>query len=345
VLPSFSFKRVLLVYTSFLLVWLAIHTYILVDFEVPLRIALADSLFTHLIFAFTTFLLFITLKYYQPSSENFFYLRLWAILLAIGNTLVIVKGLETIFGSDRTYIDLLHKSIVLRFAYQILMVATITLLQWLVNYMMEQRSVDERKLQTERIARDAELYNLRLQLQPHFLFNSLNSISALAGSKPEEARKMIQQLSEFLRHTLKKDEQQLISLKEELYQLDLYLQIEKVRFGSRLLSTIELDEHCESKMLPVLILQPLVENAIKFGLYDTLGEVEIMVKAKCIEGKFLQIEISNPFDPSTHKQGVGTGFGLDSIKRRLYLIYANNDLVQTEQVNQQFIVRINIPQI
>ncbi|MCF8254156.1 MAG: histidine kinase, partial [Bacteroidia bacterium] len=180
--------------------------------------------------------------------------------------------------------------------------------------------------------------------QPHFLFNSLNSISALAGSKPEQARVMIQQLSEFLRHTLRKDEQQLISLKEELYQLDLYLQIEKVRFGNRLLSSISIDKNCEHLLLPVLVLQPLVENAIKFGLYDTLGEVEILVKATCKEGKQLQIEISNPFDPETHNQNGGTGFGLDSIKRRMYLLYASNDLVQTEIKEKQFTVRVNIPQ-
>jgi two-component system LytT family sensor kinase len=83
---------------------------------------------------------------------------------------------------------------------------------------------------------------LRQQLQPHFLFNSLNSISALAGSQPEKARHMIQQLSDFLRGTLKRDEQQSVTLEEELHHLQLYLDIEKVRFGSRLQTDIQVEE-------------------------------------------------------------------------------------------------------
>jgi two-component system, LytTR family, sensor kinase len=344
-LPNLSFKRILIVYSTFWFLWMVMHTYLLMDFGVQFRIALVDSLITHVIFAITSFIVFITLKYYQPSHENFFYIRIWAILLAIANTAIIVSSLQYLYSLDESYQHLLEKSIPLRFCYQVLMVATITLLQWLGNYLVEQRSFEGRKQETERFAKEAELYNLRQQLQPHFLFNSLNSISALAGSQPDQARVMIQQLSEFLRHTLRKDEQQLISLKEELYQLDLYLQIEKVRFGNRLLSSISIYKNCEQLLLPVLVLQPLVENAIKFGLYDTLGEVEILIKATCLEGKQLQIEISNPFDPQTHNQNGGTGFGLDSIKRRMYLLYASNDLVQTEIKEKQFTVRVNIPQL
>src|SRR5690606_35869240 len=117
------------------------------------------------------------------------------------------------------------------------------------------------------LLRSAELAKLRQQLQPHFLFNSLNSISALAGSKPEEARKMVHQLSEFLRGTLHKDEQTLVPFSDELRHLQLYLDIEKVRFGNRLKTEIDTHETCLNLKLPSLILQPVVENAIKFGLY------------------------------------------------------------------------------
>ncbi len=96
------------------------------------------------------------------------------------------------------------------------------------------RKLNKEALQLRQLAKDAELYKLRQQLQPHFLFNSLNSISALVTSRPEQARKMIQQLSDFLRGTLKKEENQWITLEEELQHLELYLDIEKVRFGHRL---------------------------------------------------------------------------------------------------------------
>ena len=106
----------------------------------------------------------------------------------------------------------------------------------------EQKEKDDRKTDAEKLAKEAELFKLRQQLQPHFLFNSLNSINALIGSRPEEARKMVQQLSDFLRGTIKKEETQWVTLQEELQYLQLYLDIEKVRFGNRLATEIEVDE-------------------------------------------------------------------------------------------------------
>ncbi len=341
---TLSKKRLLLNLVTFGLVWNFLYVYVLVDFNIALSIAFVDSLFTHLPFVFTAFLVFITLKYYQPSKENFFYLRVWVLLLAIGNTIVIVNGLGFIYASNSEYLAFIEKSLVLRFCYQLLLGAIITLLLWLLNYLQDHGLTKDRAQESERIAKEAELYYLRQQLQPHFLFNSLNSISALAGSKPEQARKMIEQLSEFLRHTLRKDEQQLISLSDELHQLNLYLEIEKVRFGSRLKSSIICDPNCQNLLLPVLILQPLVENAIKFGLYDTLGEVEISIEVKAPSKHILQVNISNPFDPASAIKTRGTGFGLDSIKRRLYLLFANNNLVRTEIHENIFTVSVSIPQ-
>lgn len=340
---QFTGRQIIVDFAAFTLVGIAIHTYVLMDYGQPLYIALTDSIITQLVFAVAATVLYITLSYYHPTRENLFYIRIWAILLAVGNTIAIEQLNEMFFSDNIMYMILLKHSIPLRFIFQALLLALVTLVLWFTRHTSEQRSLEEHKRQNEKLARDAELYNLRQQLQPHFLFNSLNSISSLAGSKPEQARRMVQQLSEFLRHTLRKDEQQLITLKEELHQLDLYLEIEKVRFGNRLRSRIELVAGCEEKLLPVLVLQPLVENAIKFGLYDTLGEVEIVIEAGCSDGQ-LQICISNPFDAVSHRASVGTGFGLESIRRRLYLLYANNDLVRTEINQTIFTVRVNIPQ-
>src|SRR4029077_8607214 len=103
----------------------------------------------------------------------------------------------------------------------------------------DQKTSVQRKTEAEQLTKDAELYKLRQQLQPHFLFNSLNSINALIGTRPQEARTMVQQLSDFLRGTIKKEETQWVSLQEELQYLQLYLDIEKVRFGNRLATEIE----------------------------------------------------------------------------------------------------------
>jgi len=208
---------------------------------------------------------------------------------------------------------------------------------------MPANSRKQRNEDAERLAREAELSSLRQQLQPHFLFNSLNSISALVGVHPEQARIMIQQLSDFLRGTLKKDDRQLVSLEEELQHLQLYLDIEKVRFGHRLATIIHRDEASLTLKLPSLLLQPIVENAIKFGLYDTVGEISISITAET-KGEHLVIEIKNPFDSFTAQPRQGTGFGLNSIRRRLYLLYSQNNLLVTRSEGNIFTTQLKIPQ-
>jgi len=187
------------------------------------------------------------------------------------------------------------------------------------------------------------LFKLRQQLQPHFLFNSLNSINALIGSKPQQARTMIQQLSDFLRGTLKKEDNQWLSLDEELHQLNLYLEIEKIRFGHRLSTTINNETNGIETKLPALLLQPVLENAIKFGLYETAEDITITLEART-QNNTLVVAITNPFDPETSLPRKGTGFGLASVQRRLYLLFSGNDLLQTEVKENIFITTIKIPQ-
>ncbi|HSZ84740.1 MAG TPA: histidine kinase, partial [Puia sp.] len=177
-----------------------------------------------------------------------------------------------------------------------------------------------------------------------FLFNSLNSINALIAVKPEEARKMIQQLSDFLRGTLRKEDQQWVNLSEELQYLKLYLDIEKVRFGHRLSDEIICEEAAQTMKLPPMLLQPIVENAIKFGLYDTIGDITIRINA-AIKEDHLEVIVENPFDPETSHPKQGTGFGLNSVKRRLLLLFARNDLLQTKIENNLFITIVKIPQV
>jgi two-component system, LytTR family, sensor kinase len=203
--------------------------------------------------------------------------------------------------------------------------------------------MNERKTDAERLSREAELFKLRQQLQPHFLFNSLNSISALTSTHPEKARHMIHQLSDFLRGTLKKDDQQWNTLQEEIDYLRLYLDIEKVRFGHRLQTEIAYMDEVLPLRLPSLLLQPIVENAIKFGLYDTTGEVLITLQA-ITENNYLKILIQNPFDPETSQPLKGTGFGLSSVQRRLFLLFERQDLLTTKKENENFITTIIIPQ-
>jgi LytS/YehU family sensor histidine kinase len=242
------------------------------------------------------------------------------------------------------YLNILEKSLPIRFCIGFLMISWMALVSLLWYTQQDQKENEKRKADAEKLAREAELYKLRQQLQPHFLFNSLNSISALIGRKPEQARTMIYQLSDFLRGTLRKEENEFVSLDEELQHLQLYLEIEKVRFGHRLATEIINEDGCEMLKLPAMLLQPLVENAIKFGLYDTTGEVTIRVGAKCIN-KELVVCIQNPYDPNTATPRRGTGFGISGIKRRLYLLFARNDLLETHGENNIFTTTVKIPQV
>ena len=267
----------------------------------------------------------------------------WSLVLAAACSWTSNLFLATIFTTDTAYLDLLEKSFMIRFCVAFLIIGWVILFSWIMHGMKARQENEDRKTDAEKLLREAELTGLRQQLQPHFLFNSLNSISALAGSKPEEARKMIQQLSDFLRGTLKKDDQQMLTLQEELHHLQLYLDIEKVRFGHRLSTLINTEEQSLHLLLPPLLLQPLVENAIKFGLYDTTGNVSIQITTKT-ENKNLVISITNPFDIETARPNQGTGFGLKSVQRRLYLLFFRNDLLQTNSNENLYTTTVIIPQ-
>jgi sensor histidine kinase YesM len=308
-----------------------------------LRVALTDSLISNILLAVASFLLINILKYYTPGKGR--YINLVAITIAItllwyvSSRALLLYVLKTKIGAEPFW----GKDFPIRLAIAFLVLGCVALFFVLVGTMEDREIQIHRKSDAEKLAREAELFRLQQQLQPHFLFNSLNSISALVGSDPTQARKMIQQLSEFLRGTLKKDDQQLISLEDELHQLMLYLDIEKIRFGHRLQTEIDISESAKSSTIPALLLQPIVENAIKFGLYDTIGQVLIRIKATR-ENNQLQVTVSNPFDPETASPTRGTGFGLASVQRRLYLLFGRNDIVQTLARENQFITTIIIPQ-
>lgn len=251
--------------------------------------------------------------------------------------------LQWVIIPEENYRSFLEQSIVVRFIFGLMINLGVLGMSWFWYGLEEQKEERKRRQTLEDLAKEAELISLRLKLQPHFLFNSLNSISALVLSHPDLARNMIQQLSDFLRSTLRQEENQKITIQDELHQLQLYLNIEQVRFGHRLNTVIDVEDGIQANV-PAMILQPVVENAIKFGLYDTIGVVDIHITVQRINSGIC-IRVSNPFDPSSRRAAdSGTGFGLRSISRRLYLIYARNDLVSTLEENDQFITEITIPQ-
>lgn len=334
-------RYIALIYLGWWIIWMVLQTLVLYNAGLlTLEIAIQDSAITTIVLAMAGYVMIASMRYYRPTQI----LQLsWSIGLAVGCILLIRLIANLVLGAESGYAAFLEKTMVVRGLFSWLMISIVTVISWVWFYIREQQEIENRKMTTEKLAREAELASLRQQLQPHFLFNSLNSISALVGIKPEEARKMIQQLSDFLRGTIRKDDQQYVTFEEELRHLHLYLEIEKVRFGHRLKTEIDQQDETKKMMLPVLLLQPLVENSIKFGLYDTIGEITIRLEAKAADSH-LFIRIENPFDPETSKSKPGTGFGLNSIQRRLYLLYGRNDLLSTKQHESIFTTEIKIPQ-
>lgn len=324
--------------------WAVGQAIIIHRFNFSWQIASIDATISNLFFALAGFVTQSTYKFYSPGNENRLFRLIYGIALSIIVIWLIEFTLSYIFSNNNTYLLFLEKSALIRALFAFLMISFVTIISWLFYYIDDKQKSNQRKSEAEILLRAAELARLRQQLQPHLLFNSLNSISALAGSKPEEARKMIQLLSDFLRGTLSKDDEQSVKLRDEIAHLNLYLEIEKVRFGYRLNTKVEIPENCFEKILPTLLLQPVVENAIKFGLYNTIDSIEINIKAQLVN-KLLIIEITNPYDKNDTPLNKGEGFGLNAIQRRLELMYNRKDLLEIEKDGKQFLTRIKIPQI
>jgi signal transduction histidine kinase len=335
--------RFRVIFAIFWLSWAGVHALILNRFGFPWETALADSAITNVLLLCATLLISIILQYYIPQKNKYGYILVLCAVLSAIWFLASRSLLLLVLDNKIDYAYFLSQSVPIRIVFGFLVMGCMALISVLWYTIQDQQEVEKRKAEAENLSKEAELYKIRQQLQPHFLFNSLNSINALIVSRPQQARTMIQQLSDFLRGTLKKEEHQWISLEEELQHLQLYLEIEKVRFGHRLSTVINNEADGAIMQLPAMLLQPVVENAIKFGLYDTTDDITIRIEAKK-EDAYLILEVSNPFDPQTSSPKKGTGFGLSSVQRRLYLLFARNDLLQTKTSEQTFITTIKIPQ-
>lgn len=336
-----SYRKLGLFFLVWCSIWTALQTVALqYTFSFGWLLSFTDAAVTSLVIGIAGYDMMLVMRHYQPRQVVRVPMSIGLVVLCV---LAIHHLVPWMIAVTPAYLLFLEKALIIRGLFVWLMIGLIGTLTWHWLKMREHQQVDERRAAIEEMAREAELSTLRQQLQPHFLFNSLNSISALIGSRPEEARKMIHQLSDFFRGTLRKDDLQLIPFSEELEHLTLYLEIEKVRFGHRLKTDIRVDDNTLSLKLPSLLLQPVVENAIKFGLYGTTGQTVISVGVKQ-ENNLLTIHVQNPFDPASAPPLRGTGFGLNSIRRRLYLVYARNDLLTTSQKDNIFMTAIKIPQ-
>jgi two-component system, LytTR family, sensor histidine kinase AlgZ len=203
------------------------------------------------------------------------------------------------------------------------------------------RYAETEALQAQILSREAELRALRAQIQPHFLFNSLNSINALVGSRPEEARRVCVLLADFLRRTLVVGTRERVPLSEELTLVEDLLSIERVRFGDRLRYECSVEEGMREWQVPPLVLQPLVENAVTHGIAQCLDGGAVVLTARR-KGDRLHVTIENPRDADAPRRP-GTGIGLENVRRRLETTYGRAAEMRARPDPGTFRVELEIP--
>jgi sensor histidine kinase YesM len=212
---------------------------------------------------------------------------------------------------------------------------------YVILTMEESRAAQARVLETSILARDAELKALRAQINPHFLFNSLNSISALTSKDPAKAQEMCILLADFLRMTLGLGEKAVVPLREEFELLQRFLAIEKVRFGERLRVEAHVEAQAQTCLVPPLILQPLVENAIIHGVAGLPAGGTVRLSAECRAGQ-LRLSIENSVDPDAAPSRKG-GLGLANVRQRLDARYGKEASMSTTAEEEFFRVTLSLP--
>jgi len=220
--------------------------------------------------------------------------------------------------------------------------STILLTYYIVGYQNKIKEKQRKEAELEEQLKEAELLALKSQINPHFLFNSLNSISSLTMYEPSKAQEMIIKLSDYLRYTVSAGKNMFSTYGEEIDNIQKYLEIERIRFGDRIDFNIHTCTNCKNMKLPSLILQPLFENAIKHGVNESTETVTIKAEAK-MSGNTLLLKLSNNYPEDVPAQK-GTGTGLKNVRSRLAILYGNSQLVQTTKQNGTYSVRLQIPQ-
>lgn len=311
-------------------------------FEISFEISLLDSFTTSLLFAIISISLWYPTNYMPLDNHSLVNVILNNILIVIIATslwlYVSYLIVTTVFQEYEKFF--LYTSI-WRFTIGILLFIIAIVLNYVIIYYNNFTKKVLSESNFNALMTEAELKSLKYQINPHFLYNALNSISSLTISNPEKAQEMAINLSDFLRKTLSVNDVKKILLKEEIESIMLYLKIEKVRFEDRLEFEFNIPEGCYNIFIPNMILQPLIENAIKHGVYESSENVNVNLSCE-IKEKFVEIKISNTYDPSS-VSNIGEGIGLSNINSRLKLIYKRTNLVSITKSNNIFTVLLLIP--
>lgn len=347
--PILKKREHLLVYGLFWQMLIVIHTMLLHwGQQVPWVLALVEAAVYGGGFALVGLSIWFVVRFTgltEGSLWNVIMSHLAAVALLVFVWLAVCYSLTAyVLGYDTSIRLVAIEDIWWRISLGVVYYLLVALVYYLLIFYENYKEKQFREIEMESTLKETELNMLKAQINPHFIFNSLNSISSLTLTRPEDAHEMIVKLSSFLRYTIGHSETELVSLQQEIETIQLYLEIEKLRFGKKLEVTFEgVDEIPESAKLPNLILQPLIENAIKYGVYESTSASTIAVHITYLD-QHLQIEITNSTedDSVAHK---GKGIGLKNVRGRLQLIYESADLLQVQKEENHYKVQLTIPQL
>jgi sensor histidine kinase YesM len=209
------------------------------------------------------------------------------------------------------------------------------------NYSQRLRQKEVEKLAAENNAKELELINLRSQLNPHFLFNALNSIHSLAMMKKDTASDAVLLLSDLMRYTLNYEKRDVVPLSEEMEVVEKYLQLEKIRFGKKLNAELDISDATLDLKIPPIIVQTLVENAIKHGLKESTEGVFIRINTQ-IKEDFLTINVINSGRLKKENPSVSepknSGIGVENTRRRLQMIYGERAIFDLQNLNEKEVI-------
>ncbi len=256
--------------------------------------------------------------------------------------LVVARGWLELFaeGNRIAAAELFPALRALIFGFGLLLYLLSISVSYLLAAFERSRDAERRGFEAQVLAREAELRSLRTQIDPHFLFNTLHSISALTTADPPAARRMCVLLGDFLRDSLALGSKDRITIVRELQLETQFLEIERVRFGDRLRTDIS-SPPSGTWMVPPLLLQPLVENAVTHGVAHVIegGVIRIAISEN---GSSLTIDVENPCDPDRPKR-TGTGLGLSNVRARLQALYGDRAGISASEADAVWRVRLTLP--
>jgi sensor histidine kinase YesM len=312
--------------------------------ELSAGVVFADSVIFWTLFSFVGLSLWY-LVYYNNLEKDILSFAMFHVVTACAAIGILVFKswiiLSFFFEGNPYYSSFYHETLYLRAIMATMSYVTVVLFYYAYIFYQDIRENKAREERYKTLLRDAELKSLKSQINPHFLFNSLNSISSLTLLDPEKGQEMIVKLSDYLRFSLAHKPDELIPLREELKNIERYLDIEKTRFGERLRFHMSVPEPCHTMLVPTMILQPLFENAIKYGLHENAEPTDISVEASC-SPTMMTMSIANNYDPSSVPTG-RNGIGITNIRERMAILFERNDLVRISKTSNLFTITILFP--